>query len=88
MYSGRKPTTLSSSATRSFMAAPCATLFTYSGSPTISSSVMRGLREEYGSWKINCMFCRSRLSASFSSADTLTRPMLRSLNQISPPVGS
>jgi len=46
MYSGRSPTTRSSSATRSSISFPLATPFTNNGSPTICKSVMRGFSDE------------------------------------------
>src|SRR3981081_2851720 len=63
-------------------------LFTSRGSPTTSSRVMRGFRDEYGSWKIICMLGRRLLSALPFSLVISTQPEVRSLNQTSPVVGS
>src|SRR5215469_9298035 len=64
MNSGRSPTSRSSSATRSMRSRRLLMPLTNSGSPTLSSNVMRGLSEPKGSWKIIWMSRRS----SFSSA--------------------
>ena len=59
MWARCSPTDSSSAPTRSFNAAPPAWRWAMSGSPTISSTGMRGLRELYGSWKIICMWRRA-----------------------------
>ena len=54
-----------------------------SGSPTISPQVMRGLSDEYGSWKTMCI---SRRSGRSSRRDACV--MSRPLSRIVPAVGS
>ena len=54
-----------------------------SGSPTISPQVMRGLSDEYGSWKTMCI---SRRSGRSSRRDVCV--MSRPLRRIVPDVGS
>ena len=58
-------------------------LWIVSASPTIAPTVMRGLSEAYGSWK---MICMSRASARSSSL--LARVTSLPSNQTSPEVGS
>ena len=59
MNSGRSPTSRRSSLDAVDALLPLLTPLTSSGSPTMSSSVMRGLSEENGSWKIICIWRRS-----------------------------
>jgi len=54
-----------------------------SASPMMAPTVMRGLSEANGSWKMICMSRRSAWNAAGSSAVTL-----RPANQISPALGS
>ena len=63
MYSGPQADELQQLRRRG-RCAPCAlpTPWTSSGSPTMSSSVMRGLSDENGSWKIICICRRSGCS--------------------------
>ena len=72
MYSGRSPTRRSSSATRSSRSRRLRMPWTSSGSPTRSSSVMRGLSEVNGSWKIICISRRSARSSAGRSLPTST----------------
>ena len=60
MNSGRSPTRRSSSATRSMRSRRLRMPLTSSGSPTLSNSVMRGLSEPNGSWKIIWISCAER----------------------------
>src|SRR5512139_468797 len=87
MYSGRKPTRRSSSTTRSVRSWALPTPCTSSGSPTMSCSVMRGLSDANGSWKIICICRRSDRSSRFGIVATSTT-LLPSVSRICPAVGA
>ena len=88
MYSGRSPTRRSRSATRSSRSRRLFMPWTRRGSPTRSSSVMRGLSEEKGSWKIICISRRRARSSFRPSLPTSTTEPSVTRMRISPPVGS
>src|SRR5579859_345234 len=88
MYSGRRPTRRSSCATRSVRSWRLPTPLTSSGSPTISSSVMRELSDENGSWKIICISrLKGRREARGAAAMSTTEPS-PALKSTWPSVGS
>ena len=74
MNSGRRPTRRKSSATRSARSRRFLMPLTSSGSPTLSSKVMRGLSEPNGSWKIIWISARS---GSSSAGDRVARSTMR-----------
>ncbi len=80
---GDSPTVRSSSATRSRRSDAGARRCSQIGSPTIRSTLMRGLSEANGSWNTTCISRRSRASAAGASS-----PMLRPSNSTSPALGS
>ena len=88
MNSARSPTSLRSSATRSSRSPLLPTPLTTRGSPTMSRSVILGLRDENGSWKIICISRRSPLSCERGSVATLTTSPSSERKLISPSVGS
>ena len=69
MCSGFRPTAARTSRTRFTRSCERAIRCTASGSPTMDATVIRGLSDEYGSWK---MICMSRRRAFISRRDALT----------------
>ena len=56
------------------------------GSAMMSATVMRGLSEEYGSWKMSFIFCRARVRSSplsevKSSPSSVTVPSVGSVRR-------
>ena len=77
------PTRTSSRSARSRSSLPLASPWTSHPSPTMSRTFIRGLREEYGSWKTICIWRRVVRSASPSM-----RVMSFPSNRIDPESGS
>ena len=65
------------SRTRSFSSDPLASLFIIKGSAMISRTVMRGLSEEYGSWKIICICRRNDFNSLLPNASRLVNSSSR-----------
>ncbi len=88
MYSGRKPTRRSNSATASTRSWRLPTPLTSRGSPTMSSSVIREFSDENGSWKIICISRRSGRRLRLGTDAMSTTEPSAALNRTSPAVGS
>ena len=88
MNSGRNPTSRSKSATRSMRSLRRLTPLTRSGSPTLSNSVMRGLSDPNGSWKIIWMSRRSGASSARDIGARSTTWLPRVRYRTCPAVGS
>ncbi len=88
MNSGRSPTRRNSSATRSIRSRRLRMPFTSSGSPTLSNSVIRGLSEPNGSWKIIWISLRSGPSSAADIGARSTIVSSRVRYSTCPSVGS
>ena len=79
MYSGRRPTRFISWATRSCSSLLDIGLNSMAGSEMISRTVMRGFREENGSWKTIWISLRKGL---ISLLEAVARSMLEPLRAV------